>query len=100
MSGLYAPFAPAHLELTLANATRCMVTMHGRFLTISERLSGMQKSATPANNRLALSYRNLGAHGSSSNVFVASESMSLIDGTGSSGLVGTDYILNVSLRCT
>lgn len=73
-----------------------------RFLTISERLSGMKTSTTakPAGNvgGQAVSYRTLGAHGSSANVFAASEApMDAIGaGTGSSSLVGTEYILNVS----
>lgn len=91
--------ARAYLRLTSVIVTRCTAAMHGRFLTISERLSGMNKAAPPADSRQTLSYRNLGTHGSSSNVYVASESMDSKSGTGSSGLVGTDYILNVSLRC-
>ena len=57
-------------------------------------------TATPAGNGggQAVSYRTLGPHGSSANVFPASEtSMDAVDaGTGSSSLVGTEYILNVS----
>lgn len=60
-------------------------------------------TATPAGNGggQAVSYRALGPHGSSANVFPASETS--IDAvaarteSGSSSLVGTEYILNVSL---
>lgn len=60
----------------------------------------MQTPTTAGNRSQAVSYRNLGAHGSSSNVFAASESSidANNEGGGSSALVGTDYILNVSLR--
>lgn len=65
-----------------------------RFLTISERLSVLQ-TTTPGSTSQTLSYRNLGANGSSSNVFAASEPSA----DKRSSLVGTDYILNVSLQC-
>lgn len=75
----------------------------GRFLTISERLSSFQAApvatAAAANSSQALSYRNLGAHGSSSNVFIASvHPMDTKAKSATSALVGTDYILNVSTR--
>lgn len=65
-----------------------------RFLTISERLSALQTSS-PESNSQPLSYRNLGANGSSSNVFPLSEEPSV---DVESSLVGTG-ILNVSPVC-
>ena len=45
-----------------------------------------------------LMYRNLGTHGSSSNVFAVSEpAMDSSAGVGSSAIVGTDYILDVRI---
>lgn len=75
--------------------------MHGRFLTISERISAMRNPKLPAEKSgQILSYKKLGTGGFSSNVFVASEPPKGISstGTGPSTLVGTDYILNVSLH--
>ncbi|CAM9509281.1 unnamed protein product [Pylaiella littoralis] len=61
-----------------------------RFLTISERLSVMQATTAPGSNSQTL-YRNLGANGSSSNVFAASEPFA----DKSSSPVGTNYILHL-----
>ncbi|CAB1112131.1 unnamed protein product [Ectocarpus sp. CCAP 1310/34] len=61
-----------------------------RFLTISERLSTLQTPTAVGSSSPRLSYRNLGANGSSSNVFPAHSPESR-----SSSLVGTDYILNL-----
>lgn len=43
--------------------------------------------------------RNLGIHGSSSNVFAMAEPSLSKDASGSSTLVGTDYILDVRTDC-
>lgn len=50
-------------------------------------------------NGQAVSYKTMGAHGSSAIVFPTSESAvdKIGAGSGSSSLVGTEYILNVSL---
>ncbi|CAM9112784.1 unnamed protein product [Scytosiphon promiscuus] len=67
-----------------------------RFLTISERLSALQPSNAPGSNSQTLSYKNVGANGSSSNVFPGERSVGAANGKGrSSSLVGTDYILDL-----
>eukprot|EP00904_Undaria_pinnatifida_P008715 jgi/Undpi1/4974/HiC_scaffold_19.g08326.m1 len=74
-----------------------------RFLTISERLSGMKTATTAkgagngSGNGQAVSYKTMGAHGSSAIVFPTSESAvdKIGAGSGSSSLVGTEYILNL-----
>lgn len=75
---------------------------HGRFLTISERISTMEASSATGvgNDNINKHHITLGAHGSSSNVFASPSAPPLRTSRGTSssyGLVGTDFILNVSL---
>ncbi|CAM9940787.1 unnamed protein product, partial [Hapterophycus canaliculatus] len=64
-----------------------------RFLTISERLSALQPPKALGNGGQTLSYKNLGANGSSSNVFPGERSVGGHEKD--STLVGTDYILHL-----
>ncbi|CAM9263969.1 unnamed protein product [Sphacelaria rigidula] len=69
-----------------------------RFLTISERVSTMEAAPTATRNGSTSHRRTLGTHGSSANVFAAEPSAARHMGnetSSSSGLVGTDFILNI-----